>query len=434
MKKHDKPVHVLQVMGNAIVGGMEHWVLRLVQQLPRERFRFTALVPFESAVTEALRAAGVDVWVADMPDDPPWDTLQTAAALVEREGIDLLHAHLPNAHVLAGLAGMMTARPVLATIHSRRLSTLDLEVHRALGTHLSVVCRPTLFHALSLGADPRRLTLETNGIDTETFRPRERIGALRRELGIPAEALLVGFVGRLSPEKGPEVFARAAMRVHHRLPDVHFAYVGEGPMAGELRTLAQQLGLAGRLHFAGSRGDMPQVYPEFDVQVACSHSEALPFALLEGMASGLPVVATRVGGIADVVEPGGCGALVEDDDCEAVARELLALLEDAPRRARLGQRARERTLAGFAQADAVARVGALIERLAAPVPLHVAHAAPVAPLGTRAAPVAPLAAHAAPSAGPASAGARVAPVSPVGTAARGASAVRSARSAPGAAG
>lgn len=371
-----EPVRVLQVMGNAIVGGMEHWVLRLVQQLQRERFRFTALLPFDSAIAEALRAQGVGVWIAPMPDDPPWQTLQTAAALVERERIALLHAHLPNAHVLAGLTGLLTRRPVLATIHARELCTLDLQAHRSLHTHLSVVCRPTLFHALSLGADPQRLTLEANGVDTDTYRPRPRSGVLRDALGVPASAPLVGCVGRLSPEKGPEVFVRAAARIASALPGAHFVCIGDGPMADALRGQARALGLAGRLHLAGARANMPAVYADLDIQLVCSHSEALPFALLEGMASGLPVVATQVGGVGDVVEPGRCGALVPAADDAALARETLQILGDPARRAAFGARSRERALQGFSQHDAVARVGALIERLAA------AHPEPAAAHGT----------------------------------------------------
>ena len=133
-------IHVLEIIGNAIVGGMENSVLRLIEGLPPERFAVSALCPFESPYTDRLRAAGAEVHVAPMPDDPPWSAILLASTLVKANAVDVIHAHLPNAHVLAGVTGRLTGKPVLATIHGRQLTTLDLEVHRSAGTHLHVVC------------------------------------------------------------------------------------------------------------------------------------------------------------------------------------------------------------------------------------------------------------------------------------------------------
>src|ERR1700712_1599541 len=90
-------IHVLEVMGNAIVGGMETYVERLVQNLPRDRFAVTALCPFESSFTERLRSLDIEVVVTPMPDDPTWASIQMACAMIKAGAIDLLHAHLPNA-------------------------------------------------------------------------------------------------------------------------------------------------------------------------------------------------------------------------------------------------------------------------------------------------------------------------------------------------
>ena len=113
----DARVHVLQVVGNAIVGGMESWVLRLVEKLPRERFLVSALCPFEGDLSERLRHLGAEVLITPMPEDPPWTSVQMASSLVRAGGIDLLHAHLPNAHLLAGLAGRLTGKPEIGRAH-----------------------------------------------------------------------------------------------------------------------------------------------------------------------------------------------------------------------------------------------------------------------------------------------------------------------------
>lgn len=232
------PIRVLEVIGNAIVGGMESWVERLVSRLPGDRFEITALCPFESPFTDRLRTLAAEVVIAPLPENPLWDSIQTALTLVRSQRIDLLHAHLPNAHVLAGLVGRLAGKPVLTTVHGRQMTLLDLEVHRACATHVSVVCRHSYFHALALGASPDRLSCEPNGVDCERFKPTgTRSGLLRDALRLDPATPLVGFVGRLSPEKGPEVFVRAALLLKGLQPEAHCVVIGEGPMEFALREL-----------------------------------------------------------------------------------------------------------------------------------------------------------------------------------------------------
>lgn len=286
-------VRVMEVVGNAIVGGMERYVLRLLERLPRERFEVTALCPWESPHSQALRALGWEVLVTPMPHEPSWGSITFASMLVRTRGIDLLHTHLTNAHLLGALVGQLTDTPVLATIHGREVSIGDMEAHRLAGTHLCAVSRPTYFQALALGVDPQHMHVIPNGIDTQTFRPqRRRDGPLREEFGIPADVPLVGFVGRLSWEKGPESFLRAALVAHRAHPQAHFVLVGHGPMFPQCADFIEKFGMGGYAHLAGLRHDMPTVYGELDLLVSTSHSEAMPLALMEAMACGLPIVAT----------------------------------------------------------------------------------------------------------------------------------------------
>jgi glycosyltransferase involved in cell wall biosynthesis len=358
-------IHVLEVIGNAIVGGMETYVERLVEHLPPERFAITALCPFESPFTERLRARDIEVLVTPMPDDPPWSSIQMTCAMIKAGAIDVLHAHLPNAHALAGIAGRLTGKPVLATLHGHRIAVQDLEIHRNAGTHLSVVCRQSYFHALGLGVSAGQLSCNPNGVDTEAFQPRPRPAhSLRAALGIPAASHVVGFLGRLSPEKGPEVFLRAALLAHARLPDAHFVLVGDGPLAPMLEESIAGLKLEGRVHLAGLRRDVSAVLNDMDVLVSSSHSEAMPLAVMEAMASGLPVVATRVGGVPDMIAQGESGWLVAPNDFDEIAARVVQILATPGELERMGRAARARAVDKMALSDTVERMAQLLARLA----------------------------------------------------------------------
>jgi len=356
--------HVLQIVGNAIVGGMENYVVRLVERLPRERYGISVLAPFESPFTDRLREFGADVFITQVTDEPSWQSIQLASALIQSRAVDVIQSHLPNAHVLAALAGRLTGRPVLATVHGRAMTTLDIEVQRLAGTHLAVVCRQSFFQALGVGIDPRLVHFVPNGVDVERFRPQHsRSGALRTRFAIDAEAPLVGFVGRLSAEKGPDLFLRAALSIRAQRPDAHFVLVGEGAMLKQLQVFASRFGIADAVHFAGSQDDMPAVFNELDVVVSSSLSEAMPLAVMEAMASGVPVVACKVGGIPDLVEHGVTGWLAPEGDYDELATRVVDLIVDDALRAAVGKAARARAVGRFAleqSVDATARLFTLL--------------------------------------------------------------------------
>src|SRR5688500_8758973 len=213
----ERPINLLQIIGGAIVGGMETYVLRLLQRLPQDLFRVTCLCVCESRFTAQLRDIGCSVHVTPITDEPNWQSIQLGVSLIRADAIDVIHAHLPNAHLLAGILGRLTETPALATIHGRHLAMRDFEVHKLTHTHISVVAKTAYFQALSLGIPASKLRFIANGVDTKIFRPVPKTNYLHSIVNIPAETPLVGFIGRLSPEKGPEVFIQVASIVHAQL-------------------------------------------------------------------------------------------------------------------------------------------------------------------------------------------------------------------------
>lgn len=354
----------MEVLGNAIVGGMETYVERLISGLMPLDFEFRAVAPFESRKTARLRTLGCPVQVVKLGEEIAWPSLQTLCTLIQLHEIDVLHAHLPQAHALAALAGRLTHRPVLTTIHGRVMSPLDLEVQRLAGTHLCVVHRAAWLHALAAGVSRKRLSLIPNGVDLAQFRPLTGCDELHRRFGLAPDTLLVGFIGRLSEEKGPDVFVRAAAAARDAGSAAHFVLVGEGPQRASLERLVDASRLAGCVHFAGVTEDVAAVLSELALIVSTSHSEGLPLAIMEAMACARPVVCTHVGGNADLVEVGATGFLVPAGDHQAIARDVMVLLEDAALRREYGENARRRAREHFDATRTLDGMAGLLRRLA----------------------------------------------------------------------
>jgi glycosyltransferase involved in cell wall biosynthesis len=357
-------LHVLEIMASAIVGGMETYVKNLLRLMPPDRFRVTCLCPYESEITETLRSLGVTVFIARMDDDPPWRSVQTTVEIVRNFDVDLIHAHLPKAHVLAGLAGALTRTPVVATVHGNTVTTHELGIHRTTGTNLIAVCQEAYIQALAMGVPLERVSLIRNGVDVEFFRPcasaRE---AFRTTLAIAPETPLLGFVGRLDAEKGPDQFLQAAQVIHGEVPQARFVMVGTGHQYDKMQALAVGLGLEGCVHFAGLWPDTSQVYPGLDMLLQTSRIEGLPLSLLEGMACGLPVVAIGVGGVPEIVEEGRTGLLAGPGDWRGVGQRAVDLLEHPARMQEMGEAGRRRAETQFDLRVTVHQTIDLMERL-----------------------------------------------------------------------
>lgn len=342
VKKSTHTIHVLEVVGNAIVGGVERYIQNLVRLLPAQGIKVTCLAPYESPVTASLRELGSQVYITRMDDDPTWRSIQFSAELVKDQGINLIHAHLPRAQVLAGLAGSLTHVPVVMTIHGMDIGSWELGIVRSSSAYLSVVCQAAYYQALSLGFPAEKLGLFPNGVDLSIFNPHNSGVKFRQTLGLPVDTPLVGYVGRLSHEKGPDMFLQLAQSVLERNSKVHFVMVGDGPMRPELEERVLSYGLEKNIHLAGVWMDMAEVYPAFDILVQTSRVEGMPFTLLEAMASGIPVAAMNAGGVAEVVEVGKVGFLSAVGDWAGLGNAVLRLIENPELRQEMSAAARQR--------------------------------------------------------------------------------------------
>jgi glycosyltransferase involved in cell wall biosynthesis len=210
------------------------------------------------------------------------------------------------------------------------------------------------------GVPDERVQVIPNGIRTERFEnPRPDYRTRLHEFFAAPVRRVVGAAGRLSPEKGFSVLVDAAESVVSRDPSIGFVLFGEGPLRESLTHAIARRGLAGRFVLAGFRADLDAFVPHFDLMVLPSFTEGMPNVVLEAFASGVPVVASDVGGIPELVEDGASGRLVQPGDPGALSKAILEVLDPEETRTAMGRRGRERVSACFtfeAQAEAYRRM------------------------------------------------------------------------------
>src|SRR4051812_32606636 len=180
------PINVLEVIGNAGMGGMENYIKTFIANLPAERFRVTCVCPYESGFTNELRNLGVeDVFITPVEDDPMWRSIQLVSEVARLHEIDVIHAHMPKAHALAGISGCLVQKPVVATIHGMNVTSHELGITRSVNSHLITNCQEAYTQALAMGVPSEKVDLVRNGVDIERFTPNPAATELRDAINVP---------------------------------------------------------------------------------------------------------------------------------------------------------------------------------------------------------------------------------------------------------
>lgn len=172
------------------------------------------------------------------------------------------------------------------------------------------------------GCPKKKVFVIPNGVDVDRFRPLEPSAELRAELQLEPNAKTAAIVAALRPEKNHELFLRAAALVHGRMPEARFLIIGDGAGRAALEAQAKELGIESAVRFLGTRRDIPELLAHTDVLVLSSHMEANPVSIMEGLACGKPVVATRVGSIPETVHDGVSGFLVEPGNADEMSARI----------------------------------------------------------------------------------------------------------------
>ena len=368
---------ILVVIGDLEVGGTEHHLLRILPALAREGFR-----PLVYTLTERLslaprfRAAGVEVIppttnaVRMLPRRARDSLLLAPAAmnlwrLIRARRPDVVHLFLPAAYLVGGAVALLAGHKTV--VMSRRnlnryqrkhptLAGLEQRLHRrvsaALGNSRAVVAE-----LAAEGVPRQRLGLIYNGIDLEAFVHLPPAREIRARLGIAPTALVLTTPANLIPYKGHADLLDGLARVAGTLPpDWVLLCAGRDDGAGSvLRARAHALGFAERVRWLGLRDDVPALLAASDLGILASHEEGFSNSVLEGMAAGLAMIVSDVGGNTEAIQHTVSGWVVPPRDPAAVGAAILELAHDPGRRRRLGEAARARAARVFSLEDCVAR-------------------------------------------------------------------------------
>jgi glycosyltransferase involved in cell wall biosynthesis len=347
-------VRVLFVIDSLGPGGAERTLRRVVELIDQTVFecRVAVLQVREgNPMADEIRVLGVPV------DQVRVDRLRSVAGqarflrylLAYRPSI--IHTHLEFSHTLGGIYGRLVGAGPIATIHtfalgraSREKKRLGLMWFSLRAAHIKVVApsRAGMAHAVTVGRIPaERMVVLHNGVDLEAFKPDASLRApVREELGIPFGSPLLITVAILRSGKGTDDLVSAMPEILDSIPDAMALIVGDGDQRVALERLAGEAGVAERVVFTGSRDDVGALLAASDVFVLPTHVDLLPTVVAEAMAAGLPVVASDVGGLGDMVEDDVTGILYPAGDIEALTRACVGLLADPRRRDTLGRSGR----------------------------------------------------------------------------------------------
>jgi glycosyltransferase involved in cell wall biosynthesis len=344
----------MQLVLSLSPGGTERLVIELCRRLSASVDASVCCLDGTGEWASELTGLGIPVVaLAREPGFRPALAFRVAQ-LIDRHGVDVLHCHHYSPFVYGALARMLRRRVRLVFTEHGRLSNAAPSPKRRwvnpvlarLPGRVCAVSADLKRHMIAEGFPADRIHVVYNGIETgETPGAAERARA-RDRLGVPQNSYVIGTAGRLDPVKNLPALVDAHAAVVRRTPGARLVIIGGGATQPELEKRTRDLGISDSVHLTGYRADVRSLIAAFDVYVNCSTYEGVSLTVLEAMAAGLPVVATRVGGNPEVVVDGETGTLVPLDS-PALTDELLALSEAPVRRRALGAAGRRRVTRDF---------------------------------------------------------------------------------------
>jgi glycosyltransferase involved in cell wall biosynthesis len=345
MKTPSSDVTILQLSTSYGPGGAERMVAALSATLNQDQFRVLVGISLPGWLQNECERLKVETRGIPLAGAFHVQWFKTCFHLVRNENVALIHAHEFGAILYGWIIARLTGVPFIGTIHGKnyfweklRRRTAYRLISRS-GRLVAVSEDLKHFVMEKIGLPDTNVQVIYNGVQSGSFVSEEEIVRGRIELGLKGGDHVIGAVGNLYPVKGHQYLLKAMRVVLQQYPSATLLLVGRGDLEASLKEQANQMGIEKQVRFLGMRQDIPNLLAIMSIFVMPSLSEGLSLAILEAMVAGRPVVATRVGGNAELVVNGETGFLVESKDSEALAAAICTLLGNRAMREEFGRKA-----------------------------------------------------------------------------------------------
>lgn len=348
-------INFMAAIHSMIVGGAERICEDILLRIDRDRFNPILLCMREPGpLAETVAKEGIKVYSNLTSDKYDFTVALRLQRIMRREEIHVLETFGSGEKLFWGrLCAKWAGVPAITS--SLHKTFIEGKTHSVeflnrmlwgLNDRIIAIGEASKDYLVKYEAVPeKKVTVIYNGVNLEKFKPHPPELRIKSELGVPEENQVVGILAVLRPEKAHQVFLESAKIISQELPRVSFLVVGDGDERTKLEKLTSELGLDGRVIFAGNRSDVPEVLSIFDVAVLCSdpYIETLPTAILEAMAMAKPTVATEVGCLREMIIDGTNGYLVPPRKPKELAEAVSKLLRSEELAQKMGQEGRKRT-------------------------------------------------------------------------------------------
>lgn len=359
MTQKIKVLHLIKSLGR---GGAEKLIPETAQVHDQSKFEFHCLYFYyqEQNIVDELEAAGIQVHLIPSGNLGLFFQVQKVRDFVRENNFDILHAHLPWAGILARFVGQKLKIPIVYTEHNtwERYNKVSYWGNRLTFKNQDVAIAVSNEVALSMQLnsiwDPYKrggrlkVKVVQNGVNTEVFRKRgEKKPAFKKRLGIPENSPVIGKVAVFRSQKRLWLWVEIAIRILKKYPNVHFLLVGDGEWKSRILRQIVDSGFKANFHLVGVQKEVIPYLNLMDIYLSSSEFEGLPIAMLEAMACEVPVVATRAGGIGEVIQHGKQGFLTEIDTWEELELYCENLILDPELREKMGKASRAQVIENF---------------------------------------------------------------------------------------
>jgi glycosyltransferase involved in cell wall biosynthesis len=342
------PKRLLFLIDELDIGGTEQQLFELIKRLDRRKYAPMVCCFRPGRVAKEIEATGVRVFTVRKRAKVDFGLVFTLWRLMRREQIDLVQTYLFTANTWGRLAAIFARVPIIVS-SERNVDMWEEPYKPLLGrvldhwTHYTIAnSQAVKDYLVSKGLARAKVRVVYNGVDPRRFDGPDSSRAIKAEFGISQHHCVVCLVARLEPQKDPYTFLRAAALLAEKISNLSFLVIGGGSLQSDLEQEARTLGIAERVVFTGPRRDVPRLLAACDVSVMSSLKEGMSNTILESMAAGKPIVATRVGGNAELIQDGETGLLVPTRDPATLAAAVQKILIDPTLTKRMGLQAKSR--------------------------------------------------------------------------------------------